>query len=145
MREVAPAPAWTLTGPASGPIRAIPDLILIELFTIVCSKVVYRQCTILYRQAPTEIKYLISLYVTFTTLTTVGYGDITMRTSPELIFGIIMMALGASTFAVIVGNMAALLGKMDLRATAFKAPSPPLSPQAPLPEVGATCRRSWSR
>lgn len=43
-----------------------------------------------------------------------------MRTTPELIFGICMMALGASGFAVVVGNMAALLGKMDLRATAFK-------------------------
>jgi len=72
------------------------------------------------REAPPEVKYLISLYVTFTTLTTVGYGDITMRTTPELIFGIVMMALGASTFAVVVGNMAALLGKLDIRATAFK-------------------------
>lgn len=71
-------------------------------------------------EAPPSVKYLISLYVTFTTLTTVGYGDITMRTTPELIFGIIMMALGASTFAVVVGNMAALLGKLDIRATAFK-------------------------
>jgi len=71
-------------------------------------------------EAPASVKYLISLYVTFTTLTTVGYGDITMRTTPELIFGIIMMALGASTFAVVVGNMAALLGKLDIRATAFK-------------------------
>jgi len=71
-------------------------------------------------EAEPPIKYLISLYVTFTTLTTVGYGDITMQTTPELCFGIFMMALGASTFAVVVGNMAALLGKMDMRATAFK-------------------------
>jgi len=51
-------------------------------------------------EADPYVKYLISLYVTFTTLTTVGYGDITMRTAPELFFGIFMMAAGASTFAV---------------------------------------------
>lgn len=66
------------------------------------------------------VKYLVSLYVTFTTLTTVGYGDITMKTTPELIFAIMMMAVGASTFAVVIGNMAALIGKMDIRASAFK-------------------------
>jgi hypothetical protein len=33
------------------------------------------------------VKYIVSLYVTFTTLTTVGYGDITMKTTPELIYG----------------------------------------------------------
>lgn len=31
-----------------------------------------------------------------------------------------MMAVGASTFAVVIGNMAALLGKMDVRASNFK-------------------------
>jgi hypothetical protein len=71
-------------------------------------------------EASAYAKYVISLYVTFTTLTTVGYGDITMRTSPELIFGITMMAAGASTFAVVVGNMAAVLGKLDVRARIFK-------------------------
>ena len=71
-------------------------------------------------EADAYVKYVISLYVTFTTLTTVGYGDITMRTAPELIFGITMMAAGASTFAVVVGNMAALLGKLDVRARVFK-------------------------
>ena len=57
-------------------------------------------------EASAFVKYLMSLYVTFTTLTTVGYGDVTMRTSPELFLAIIMMAGGASTFAVVVGNMA---------------------------------------
>ena len=57
-------------------------------------------------EAGPYVKYLMSLYVTFTTLTTVGYGDVTMRTSPELFLAIIMMAGGASTFAVVVGNMA---------------------------------------
>jgi hypothetical protein len=43
-----------------------------------------------------------------------------MVTTTELVYAIIMMSLGATTFAVMVGQMAALLSKLDIRATAFK-------------------------
>ena len=79
------------------------------------------------REATTDVKYLISLYVTFTTLTTVGYGDITMRTTPELLFGIVMMALGASTCAQTLNSIPSILH-----------PKPQIShptPQPPSPEI----------
>lgn len=50
-------------------------------------------------EAPAPIKYLCSLYLAFTTITTVGYGDITMATTTELIYAIIMISLGATSAA----------------------------------------------
>ena len=50
----------------------------------------------------------------------VGYGDHTMATSAEVMFAIAKMALGASTFAVVVGNLAELLNKHDVREKLFK-------------------------
>ena len=43
-------------------------------------------------------KYLASLYWAYTTMLTVGYGDITPRTDGELIFSIIWMCLGAGIY-----------------------------------------------
>jgi hypothetical protein len=71
-------------------------------------------------EAQASHKYLISLYTIFTTLTSIGYGDIVMVTAPEYGVGIVVILVGASTFAVVVGNMAALLGKRDMRAMQFK-------------------------
>lgn len=73
-------------------------------------------------EADPPIKYLVSLYVTFTTLTTVGYGDITMQTTPELCFAIIMMALGASTFAVVVGGRPSQPSASPMRANVYRMP-----------------------
>eukprot|EP00960_Hanusia_phi_P038662 753536-Hanusia_phi.AAC.8 len=71
-------------------------------------------------EASSSVQYLASMYFTLTTLTTVGYGDITMRTTPELVYCILMMAIGASTFAVIVGSIESVLGKMDFRGQSFR-------------------------
>ena len=42
-------------------------------------------------------------------MTTVGYGDITPVSVPEIIFAVIEMMGGAAMFAYIVGNMASLV------------------------------------
>jgi hypothetical protein len=62
-------------------------------------------------EAPQQ--YLRSLYWTVTTMTTVGYGDITPVTNAEYIVSIFVMVLGASVYAVIIGNIASLFSNID--------------------------------
>lgn len=51
---------------------------------------------------PLEQKYLVSLYWAFTTLTTVGYGDIVPHTVMERLFAMFLILAGAVTFGAYV-------------------------------------------
>jgi Ion transport protein/Cyclic nucleotide-binding domain len=57
--------------------------------------------------------YLHSLYWTVTTLATVGYGDITPKTSLEIALAIAMMITGAILLAFAVGNVVSILSQLD--------------------------------
>ena len=58
-------------------------------------------------------QYVRSLYWTITTMTTVGYGDITPARTVEYIVAMRIMLLGASMYAFIIGNVASLLSNLD--------------------------------
>lgn len=60
---------------------------------------------------PTQ--YLRSLYWTITTMTTVGYGDITPVLNSEYILSIIVMLVGASIYAFMIGTIASLFSNLD--------------------------------
>lgn len=69
--------------------------------------------------SPTE-QYLRSLYWAVTTMTTVGYGDITPGRPIEYILAIIVMLMGASIYAFIIGNIASLFSNFDSAKTAHQ-------------------------
>lgn len=58
-------------------------------------------------------QYATSLYWTITTMTTVGYGDITPGRTPEYLLAGVVMLLGASLYAFIIGGVASLLSNLQ--------------------------------
>jgi len=62
--------------------------------------------------APIE-QYVRSLYWTITTMTTVGFGDITPSRTAEYLVAMVVMLLGASLYAYIVGSIASLLSSLN--------------------------------
>lgn len=58
-------------------------------------------------------QYLRALYWTVTTMTTIGYGDITPHTNIEYGFVIVVMLLGATMYAYIIGNIASIISNID--------------------------------
>jgi len=52
--------------------------------------------------------YLSAIYWAFTTMTTVGYGDILPRTDSERVYATLIMILGATVFGYIVGSVGSI-------------------------------------
>lgn len=69
------------------------------------------------RYAPLADQYVASVYWTFTTLTTVGYGDIVPVDTEGRLVTIVVMILGATVFGYIVANVSSLMGSLDVTST----------------------------
>lgn len=58
--------------------------------------------------------YSDALYWTITTLTTVGYGDITPEHILEKYYTMLVMVIGVGSYGYVIGNMASFLSNLDL-------------------------------
>eukprot|EP00281_Chroomonas_sp_CCMP1168_P023902 CAMPEP_0206224718 /NCGR_PEP_ID=MMETSP0047_2-20121206/7173_1 /ASSEMBLY_ACC=CAM_ASM_000192 /TAXON_ID=195065 /ORGANISM="Chroomonas mesostigmatica_cf, Strain CCMP1168" /LENGTH=885 /DNA_ID=CAMNT_0053647689 /DNA_START=105 /DNA_END=2759 /DNA_ORIENTATION=+ len=66
-------------------------------------------------ELPPVEQYIVSLYWAVATMTTVGYGDVVPFTSTEYSYCILVKIIGGIMFSYIVGNMANIVGRIDLR------------------------------
>ena len=60
-------------------------------------------------------KYLTSVYWTITTITTVGYGDVSISTNVEKMFCVVLMLIGTASFAYASGSLASILQSYDIQ------------------------------
>jgi len=49
----------------------------------------------------------------FTTLTTVGFGDIVAYTAVEKVFAIVWMTFGVAFYSFTIGNLSTIMATMD--------------------------------
>ncbi|CAM9187432.1 unnamed protein product [Discosporangium mesarthrocarpum] len=61
-----------------------------------------------------SVRYVASIYWAFTTMTTVGYGDIVVTTTLERAFCVLGMLVGATVFGYIVGNVSVMMESFDV-------------------------------
>lgn len=59
------------------------------------------------------LEYVKAVYWSFTTLTTVGYGDISAKTPPQMMFAAFTQILGVGVFGFVLSNVASLLSRLD--------------------------------
>jgi hypothetical protein len=57
--------------------------------------------------------YTNSFYFIVTTMTTVGYGDMSGSTTPERVFCVILMVIGVIVFSYISGSLASVLSSYN--------------------------------
>ncbi|CAH8500248.1 unnamed protein product [Dicrocoelium dendriticum] len=57
-------------------------------------------------------KYITALYFTFSSLTSIGFGNVSPNTNSEKVFSIIVMLVGSLMYASIFGNVGALIQRL---------------------------------
>ncbi|MBI2060257.1 MAG: ion transporter [Nitrospirae bacterium] len=72
--------------------------------------------------APTDNlrNYVRALYWVTTTLTTIGYGDITPVNNRQTVFTMIIQLMGAGMYGFVIGNIANLIANIDIAKSQFR-------------------------
>ncbi len=63
--------------------------------------------------------YLRAIYWVVTTMTTVGYGDITPQSNFQVMYAILIMMIGVATYGYVVANLSSYFGNIDTARSEF--------------------------
>lgn len=74
-----------------------------------------------YENESPESLYLIGFYFTITTITTVGYGDVSAGTFSERIFCICLMIIGVISYSFAISSFTSIISTLDSKAAKLKA------------------------
>lgn len=66
---------------------------------------------------PLSRQYIVSVYWSFMTLTTVGYGVPNAQTPIEIIFTLLWMIFGVGFYSFTIGNLSSILSSIDEKAS----------------------------
>jgi len=69
---------------------------------------------------PNYERYTLAFYWTITTITTIGYGDITPAGLRQTLYVIFVEILGAGMYGLVIGNIANLIANIDVAKTQYK-------------------------
>lgn len=58
-------------------------------------------------------EYIKAVYWSFATLTTVGYGDISAKSSAQMLYSCAVLVIGVGLFGYVLSNVASLLSRLD--------------------------------
>lgn len=102
---------------------AILRLFLLVFWILLAAHII--SCGWIYiRENPQELapvpRYVEAFYWTITTLTTIGYGDITPTGQTQILFVVIVEILGAGMYGLVIGNIANLIANIDVAKTQYK-------------------------
>ncbi|VDD82326.1 unnamed protein product [Mesocestoides corti] len=59
-----------------------------------------------------QTKYITALYFTFSSLTSIGFGNVSPNTNAEKVFSIVVMLVGSLMYASIFGNVSAIIQRL---------------------------------
>ncbi|BDA78706.1 hypothetical protein LPTSP3_g16360 [Leptospira kobayashii] len=65
-------------------------------------------------------RYIRSLYWSVTTLTTIGYGDITPTSNEQTVYTMGVMIVGVGIYGYVIGNISTILSTIDISRIAFQ-------------------------
>lgn len=102
---------------------AILRLFLLVFWILLAAHIV-SCCWILVSGNPEQLvpvrRYISAFYWTITTLTTIGYGDISPTNAEQMTFVIIIELLGAGMYGLVIGNIANLIANIDVAKTQYR-------------------------
>ena len=65
-------------------------------------------------------QYAASIYFAMSTLSTTGFGDVTARTDAEIAFATLVMFVGSTFFAYMIGTVSSIINTLDQRDTLIR-------------------------